>query len=73
MQNTPVKLLDGVAKLVDKPSEGLVIGQVGMVVEVFEPNVFEVEFLDSNGRTVAVVELPRAELLVLRHEANFAA
>ena len=52
MQNTPVKLLDVVALLRDKPAEGLVAGQVGTVVEVLAPGVFEVEFLDSQGRTV---------------------
>jgi hypothetical protein len=31
MQTTPVKLLDVVALLVDKPEEGLVVGQVGTV------------------------------------------
>ena len=68
MQKTPVKTLDVVALLEDKPSAGLVAGQVGTVVEVLAAGVFEVEFLDSDGRTVAVCELKRAELLVLRHE-----
>jgi len=69
MQETPVKLLDVVAVLEDKPREGLVSGQVGTVVEVLAPGVFEVEFLDSQGRTIALTELKRSELLVLRHEA----
>jgi hypothetical protein len=73
MQKTPVKLLDVVALLVDKPQEKLVAGQVGTVVEVLASNVFEVEFLDSKGRTVAVTELKREELLILRHEAAVAA
>ena len=69
MQNTPVKLLDVVALLEDKPAEGLVAGQVGTVVEVFAPGVFEVEFLDASGRRLVLVELKRAELLALKHEA----
>ena len=69
MQNAPVKLLDAVALLEDKLAEGLVAGQVGTVVEVFAPDAFEVEFLDANGKTVALTELKRAELLVLKHEA----
>lgn len=73
MQNAPVKLLDVVALLADKPAEGLVAGQVGTVVEVFAPGVFEVEFLDANGKTVALTELKREELLVLKHEAAVAA
>ena len=72
MQTTPVKLLDVVALLVDKPQERLVAGQVGTVVEVLAPNAYEVEFLDSKGRTIAVTELDRAELLLLQHEPAMA-
>jgi hypothetical protein len=68
MQKTPVKLLDVVALLEDRPAEGLVAGQVGTVVEVLVPGVCEVEFLDSEGRTIAVAEFKREEVLVLRHE-----
>ena len=68
MQEAPVKLLDVVALLEDKPDERLISGQVGTVVEVLAPDVFEVEFLDSQGQTVALTELKRPELLVLRHE-----
>jgi len=68
MQNTPVQLLDVVALLDDRPPEGLVAGQVGTVVEVHAPGVFEVEFLDRDGRTLALAELKRADLLVLKHE-----
>ena len=73
MQNTPVKLPDVVALLGDKPEEGLVAGRVGTVVEVLAPGVFEVEFLDSNGRTVGLAGLGRAELLALKHEPAVAA
>jgi hypothetical protein len=73
MQKTPVKQLDVVALLDDKPSERLVAGQVGTVVEVLAPGVYEVEFLDSEGHTVAVCELQRTELLVLKHEPALAA
>ena len=73
MQNAPVKLLDVVALLDDKPEEGLVAGQVGTIIDVLAPGVFEVEFLDANGKTVALTELRRAQLLVLKHEAAVAA
>ena len=68
MKNEPIKLLDVVALLVDKPAEGLISGHVGTVVEVFSPEVFEVEFLDPKGYTFALTELKRDELLVLKHE-----
>jgi hypothetical protein len=56
-----------------RPADNLVAGQVGTVVEVLAPGIFEVEFLDASGRTVALTELRRSELLVLKHEANDAA
>ena len=65
---SPVKLLDVVALLVDKPAEGLTTGHVGTVVEVLARDVFEVEFLDPSGHTFALAELKRDELLVLKHE-----
>ena len=68
MPNTPLRLLDVVALLVDKPEERLVTGQVGTVVELLGPDIYEVEFLDSKGHTIAVMELKRAELLLLQHE-----
>jgi hypothetical protein len=37
-------------------------------VEVFSPEVFEVEFLDSEGRTYALAELKKEDLLLLKHE-----
>ena len=73
MHTTPVKLLDVVALLARRPEEGLVVGQVSTVVEVFGPDVFEVGFLDSKGKTMAVTELKRSEVLVLKHEAAVAA
>jgi hypothetical protein len=57
-----------VALLVDKPAEGLAAGHVGTVVEVLSPDVFEVEFLDPAGRTFALTELKREEILLLKHE-----
>ena len=72
MPNTPLKLLDVVALLVDKREERLVTGQVGTVVELLSPNAYEVEFLDSKGHTIAVTERQRAELLLLQHEPAMA-
>ena len=68
MRNEPVKLLDVVALLVDRPADGLVSCHVGTVVEVFSPEDFEVEFLDPGGRSFALTELKRHELLLLKHE-----
>jgi hypothetical protein len=69
VQNEPVKLLDVIALLQARPQNGLALGQVGTVVEVHSPDAFEVEFLDSQGRTIALVPVKRSEALLLRHEA----
>ncbi len=68
MRQEPVKLLDVVALLVDKPAEGLSAGHVGTVVEVFSPDAVEVVFLDPTGHTFALTELKRNEILLLNHE-----
>lgn len=47
---TPIKLLDVVAVADNLPVEKLLRGQVGTVVEVLAPDVFEVEFCDDEGR-----------------------
>ena len=68
MREEPVKLLDVVALLVDKPADGLTAGHVGTVVEVFSPDTVEVEFLDPAGHTFGLAELKRGEILLLKHE-----
>ena len=73
VQMTPAKLLDVIALLDDKPAPRLSCGQVGTIVEVLAPEVFEVEFCDGEGRTIGFAELRRSEFLVLRHEPALAA
>ena len=68
MQNGTVKLLDIVALLKDRTQDGLVSGQVGTVVEVYPPDAYEVEFLNSEGHTISLLTLQRSEFLVLHHE-----
>jgi hypothetical protein len=62
-----MKLLDLVALLEDVPNCQLYRGQVGTIVEVYEPNVFEVEFSDLNGRAYALETLTERQLMVLYH------
>lgn len=52
----------------DRPDAGLVRGQVGTVVEVLVPGVFEVEFSDDCGRSYASLALSSRDLLRLHHE-----
>ncbi len=61
-------LLSVVALMRDIPETGLVRGQVGTIVEVLSPEVFEVEFSDDSGRTYASLALRSDYLLRLHHE-----
>jgi hypothetical protein len=63
-----IKLLDVVALTQDLPNHGLSMGQVGTVVEVLAPDVFEVEFSDNEGRTFAELALKADQLLALHYE-----
>ncbi len=60
-----IKLLDVVALMEDMPKRGLVAGQVGTVVEVHEPGVFEIEFCDKDGQTYAMLALREEQLIAL--------
>lgn len=63
-----LKLLDVVALLQAIPAEKLVKGQVGTVVEELEEGVYEVEFTDKQGRTIASIPLPAKNLMLLHFE-----
>ncbi|PSN09979.1 DUF4926 domain-containing protein [filamentous cyanobacterium CCP5] len=63
-----MKLLDVVALLEDLPELGLFRGQVGTIVEVYEPKVFEVEFSDLKGKTYALETLQASQLILLHHK-----
>lgn len=54
-----------VALLRAMPEQNLKPGQVGTVVEVYADEDFEVEFVDKQGRTVAMLPLRKADLLVI--------
>ena len=62
-----MKLLDVVALLEDLPQLGLYRGQVGTIVEVYEPNVFEVEFSDTSGLAYAIEILQENQLMLSHH------
>lgn len=63
-----IRLLDVVALTNDLSEHQLHRGQVGTVVEILAPNVFEVEFSDDEGRTYALVPLRRDQFMVLRYQ-----
>jgi len=51
------KLLDTVVLDRDLPQHGLRAGDLGAVVEVYEPDGLEVEFVTASGKTQALVAL----------------
>ena len=67
-----VKLLDVVALLEDVPAEGVLLqrGEVGAVVEILAPDVYEVEFCDDQGRAYAFSSLHAEQLLVLHNHGK---
>jgi len=73
MARHPIQLLDVVALTVDLPTEKLARGNVGTVVEVYAPDAFEVEFVDSRGYTYGLTTLRAEQLLLLRHDPVAAA
>jgi hypothetical protein len=62
-----MKLLDVVALLEDLPALKLYRGQVGTIVEVYEPGIFEVEFSDLDGKAYALETLEESQLMILYH------
>lgn len=61
----PIKLLDVVALSQDIPAQNLLRGQVGTVVELLDPETYEVEFSDDQGKTYAMLPLHADQLIVL--------
>ncbi len=71
--NKSIELLDVVALLDELPERGLHRGQVGTVVEVLAPDVYEVEFSDDQGRTYASLALRADQLMVLHYQSKASA
>ena len=56
------KLLDTVVLDRDLPERGLRKGDLGAVVEIYEPDGLEVEFVTASGRTEALVTLEESDV-----------
>ena len=65
--------LDIVALTTDLAEQGLVRGQVGTIVMVLAPGVYEVEFSDEDGRSYAELALKEEQLMLLRYRRERAA
>ena len=72
MKKEPLKLFDTVAILKNLPEKKLVLGQVGTIVEILETEVFEVEFCNKAGETIAEFAVKAEDLMLLHYELEFA-
>jgi hypothetical protein len=59
------KVLDTVVLRRDLPEHGLREGDLGAVVEVYEPDGIEVEFVTASGRTEALLTLKDSDVRVV--------
>lgn len=66
--NNSIQLLDVVALTEDLPQQKLYRGQVGTIVEILAPDVFEVEFNNDEGQTYAMLALRTDQLMVLHYQ-----
>ncbi len=62
-----IKVPDVVALTADLRERKMLRGQVGTVVEVLGPDIFEVEFCDDDGRTYVSLALRAYQLMVLHY------
>ena len=51
------KLLDTIVLDRDLPEHGLLKGDLGAIVEIYQPDALEVEFVTASGRTAALLTL----------------
>lgn len=65
---TKLNLFDIVALKNDLPQHRLQSGQVGTIVEILAPEVYEIEFSDDDGQTYATQALPAHQLLKLHYK-----
>ncbi len=62
-----IKLFDIVVLKIDMPSKALCAGDMGAVVELYEPDGLEVEFVKGSGKTQALVTLNVADVRPISH------
>jgi hypothetical protein len=62
------KLLETVVLDRDLPEHDLKTGDLGAIVEIYEPDALEVEFVTASGRTQALVTLRETDVRAVRDE-----
>lgn len=63
LSETQFKLFDNVMLCQDLPEYSLKKGAIGTIVEVFEPDAYEVEFIDNQGQTYGMCSLLDRQLM----------
>ncbi|MFH2141894.1 MAG: DUF4926 domain-containing protein [Bacteroidota bacterium] len=66
--NKEYEILNVVALLKDMPEKKLKKGQVGTIVEILGKNVYEIEFCNKNGETIASVSVKKEDTLLLHYD-----
>ncbi len=67
-----IKLLDVVALTEDIPEQNLRRGEVGTIVEILAPGIFEIEFSDDSGEAYAFASLRAEQLIPLYYRKSAA-
>lgn len=67
MRYSQLEYLDIVALKNPLPENHLLAGQVGTIVELLAPDVYEVDFSDDNGQNYAMLPLHNSQLLKLHY------
>ena len=70
MTTKQIKLLDTVALLENLPERKLKRGEVGTVVEILAPDVYEVEFCDDEGQTYMELALRNDQIIALHTQGE---
>jgi len=70
---TKLKLFDVIALTEDLPERGLRRGQVGTIVEILAPGVYEVEFSDDAGVAYASLAVQAEQMMLLCYQPAQAA
>jgi hypothetical protein len=60
-----IKLLDTIVLEKDFPDQGLKRGDIGAIVEIYEPDGLEVEFVTGSGKTQALITLKTTDVRCL--------
>lgn len=70
MSADKIEMLSTVALTEDIPSRELHRGEVGTVVELLAPDVYEVEFCNEDGETYAELALRGDQLILLHNQGK---